>query len=274
MKKIFVYSPEKFNSFSEQKKLRVIISFIETIADRWTNEVERLRLLNNLRICLEYMPGDAVNIGSNIKRIADYLSPDINLDDFLYLTKNIWHNYGILSNKEPTPFISDTKNRNKDKYPHPIPLNIVLDNLRSAFNVGSIIRTSECFGVNKIYFCGYTPTPDNMKVRKTTMATENKIDWVYYQKTLTAINDLKEETTIIALETGDEAQFIHQSIIPKPATLILGNEALGINKKILGHCDLIVKIPVLGWKTSFNVATAYGIGCYEIYKQWSSSANE
>lgn len=262
------YTKDKFSRFLNKKKIKVFISFIEKISSEWNNDELRKSLLNNLHSCLETIESDFPIPLKSIEYIRSNLLTVKSCQDFLYLTKDIWHNYGN-DNYEisSSPVTGDgTVNPVREAA---IPLILVLDNLRSAFNVGSIIRTAECFNLSKIYFCGYTPLPDNLKVKKTAMGTENKVDWEHYKDIGRLIKKLKISHSILALETANNADIIYQVEIPQPSVLILGNEALGIGSNVLSLADHTLKIPVKGWKNSFNVATACGIACYEIHRQWS-----
>ncbi|OPX28578.1 MAG: hypothetical protein B1H06_02980 [Candidatus Cloacimonas sp. 4484_143] len=149
------------------------------------------------------------------------------------------------------------------------PLYLILDNLRSSFNVGSIFRTAECFGVKEILLCGYTATPENPKVIKTAMGTTEFVSWQHFPSTEEAIIFLKEKgVTVFALETTTKAKNIAKIIFPKSSALLLGNEALGISKEILDLADDVVSIPLNGWKNSLNVGVTAAIACYEVSRQW------
>lgn len=267
------YSRKKFSSFNPDKQLKVITSFIEDITASWDNKEQRTALLQNLGECLDSLdrsfPYSLEQVGTISKNIAHSKT----VSDFLYAAKDIWHNHSIKLQQtemcQPTgkPVTND---EHKD-YPF-MALTVILDNLRSAFNVGAIIRTSECFRIKKLIFSGYSPTPENSKVRKTARSTEDKIAWEHCRDPIPLIKSLKSQgNTIIALETAENAALIHQTAIPQPAALILGNEALGVDSRVLEHANLTVQIPVRGWKNSLNVATAYGIACFEIYRQWIAS---
>ena len=144
---------------------------------------------------------------------------------------------------------------------------LILDNLRSAFNVGSIIRTAECINLQSIYFGGYTPLPTHPKVKNTAMGTESKITWSQFAETKNAILEAKKnEFTVIALETVPNVISIYEYNFPEKTALIVGNEALGISKEVLDICDAFVTIPISGWKSSLNVATATAVACFEIYR--------
>ena len=145
-------------------------------------------------------------------------------------------------------------------------IEVVLENIRSAFNVGSIFRTSDSAGINKLHLCGMTSTPENPKVSKTALGAEFSLPWSYYPDSLEIIRDRHEKGFhIIALEGGDDAIQLHDvvPILPdKPILMVLGSEVSGLDPKILSFCHQIVAIPMSGFKDSLNVAVAYGIAVY------------
>ena len=142
-------------------------------------------------------------------------------------------------------------------------VHIVLNQLRSAFNVGSILRTTEAMRLGSLYFEGITPKKDNQKVIKTAMGCHDKVPCF----------DLNSTTSlprpIIGLETAKNACSIYEFKFPETFTLILGNEEYGLSDEWLKLCDQIVTIPMYGFKNSLNVASAYAIAAYEIRKQLS-----
>lgn len=143
---------------------------------------------------------------------------------------------------------------------------IIAHNIRSAYNVGSIFRTAEAVGVKKVILGGYSPTPENSRVRKTALGAEK---WVDYEKSFQvwrAIDNLKKQGfQIIALEQSPQA-IDYRGFNPKfPLGLVLGNEVKGLSQKILNRCDRIIEIPMIGRKESLNVAVAFGIAVYRIF---------
>lgn len=168
---------------------------------------------------------------------------------------------------EPHIHISNKDNQNQPKT-HPLVL--LLHNLRSAFNVGAIIRTAECFGIEELLFTGYTALPSHPKVVNTAMNAQSKIKWQYHENIFAVIEKYKEMGyTIYALETAEPSVSLFEHQFSGKNLLILGNEALGVEPIILPHADHILQIPLFGWKNSLNVATATAIAVYEIIKQAS-----
>ncbi len=149
------------------------------------------------------------------------------------------------------------------------PLTLLLHNLRSAFNVGAIIRSAECFGVEKVIFTGHSPLPDHPKVIQTSMNTHSQICWEKSDSIKDVILKYRNEGyTIYALETAEPSVSLNTHHFQGKILLIAGNEALGIEKEVLGQVDHILQIPLHGWKNSLNVGTATAIACYEIVRQF------
>ena len=147
-------------------------------------------------------------------------------------------------------------------------LAVLLDNIRSAWNVGSILRSSDGFGFNQAYLCGITPTADNEAVTKTSLGAEDSVPWSYHKDAVRLVKGLKVEGwKIYGLEEDARSISISHfpdSQFPNPAVLIVGNEVAGVDPELLDLCDEIFYIPMRGEKKSFNVAIAFGIGAYAL----------
>ncbi|MEA2104898.1 MAG: RNA methyltransferase [Candidatus Cloacimonadota bacterium] len=259
------FSQNKFLTFSEEMQQKKLLDFINEIEKKWDNKELRLNLIREFNQCLGF-----IDSAKYFKKKI-YINTTISLRDFLQIVAPFVNQYG--SDLRDSDFIilkqDGEKNSTNNKT---FPLYLILNNLRSAFNVGSIIRSAECFGIKKIYFCGYTPTPQNDKVKKTAMGTEKYLEWEMYKTAGEIIKKLREENIrIYAAETVQNAISIYQTNFQSPCVLVLGNEALGISKKILELCDEIVQIPMSGWKNSLNVGVTAGICISEIKRQWMKS---
>jgi tRNA G18 (ribose-2'-O)-methylase SpoU len=151
-----------------------------------------------------------------------------------------------------------------------IPLIVVLDNIRSLLNIGSIFRTSDAFLVEAIYLCGITATPPNVEIHKTALGAENSVNWKYFQQTLDAINELKEENyTIAAIEQAENSVMLNDLQLDKTKkyAVILGNEVHGVDQNVINECDFCIEIPQFGTKHSLNVSVTAGIIIWESFKQ-------
>jgi len=150
-------------------------------------------------------------------------------------------------------------------------LEALLDNVRSAWNVGSIFRTADGLGVSKIYLCGITPTPENDAVRKTALGAEETVAWKYSRNALKTATELtRDECRLIVLEQDQRATPLGDSSAnlriarSEKLVLILGNEVTGVDPALLDLCDQVVYIPMYGEKRSLNVEVAFAIAAYNI----------
>lgn len=150
-----------------------------------------------------------------------------------------------------------------------LPLIFVLDNIRSAFNVGSIFRTAECLGAEKVLLCGYTPLPTQGKVEKTAMGTQEYMDWAEGGKLFECLESLKEEGyRLIALETAASAEDLYEDFSDEPTAFILGNERFGLDLEILKLIDEVRIVPLRGRKNSLNVGVTAAVAGFEWMRQW------
>jgi 23S rRNA (guanosine2251-2'-O)-methyltransferase len=163
-----------------------------------------------------------------------------------------------------TPYMSMVVD--KSLIENEIQIEVLLDNIRSAYNVGSIIRTSDGVGISHIHFCGITPTPDNPKVSKTALYSEFHTPWTQYWNSVDAATKLKEQGYfLIALEGGEGAFSIFDKLdypLPDKMVLVIGNEVSGVDPGTIAICNYRVWLPMLGKKQSFNVSVAFGIAAY------------
>lgn len=150
---------------------------------------------------------------------------------------------------------------------------VVLDNIRSVYNVGSVFRTADALGVSKIYLCGCTPTPIDRFGRarkdlaKVALGAEKTVSWEYKKATQDALNGLKSEGfEIIAIEQAKNSVDCRKVKVSSKIALILGNEVDGIGDNILKEADKIVEIPMFGEKESLNVSVSFGIVGFCILK--------
>jgi len=141
---------------------------------------------------------------------------------------------------------------------------LILDNIRSMYNVGAIFRTADAAGIKKLYLCGITATPPRKEIEKTALKTTDYVDWEYYKSTKELVLKLKEKgIRIIALEQTDKSISYHTFSYNKPLAIIIGHETEGIEQEILDICDHSIDIPMRGIANSLNVATAAGIILYK-----------
>ncbi len=145
------------------------------------------------------------------------------------------------------------------------PVHVVLDNLRSAFNVGSIFRTADAGAAAHIHLCGMSAHPPHIKLAKTALGAFDYVPWTYHERTADALDQLGRDGIVrVAIEVTPGAVPLHEFAWPRPVAIVFGNEVTGIDERVLSHCDAVVKIPMHGHKNSMNVATAFGIVLYHV----------
>lgn len=151
------------------------------------------------------------------------------------------------------------------------PVHVVLENIRSAFNVGSIFRTADAGAVERIHLCGYTCHPPNEKLAKTALGATDYVPWTRHVDGPSALASLRAAgVTLAAIEVVDDAIPHTRFEWPQPVAIVFGNEVYGITEETLGACDVTIQIPMRGYKNTINVATAFGIVLYEILRQWNA----
>lgn len=148
-----------------------------------------------------------------------------------------------------------------------LPVTVVLDNIRSGNNVGSVFRTSDALRIEKIILCGITAIPPNKEIHKTAIGAEKSIDWEYCKDTEEAVQKLRSEGyKIVGVEQVDNSILLtdFESTTNNKIALIFGNEVKGVQQKIIDLCDENIEIPQYGTKHSFNISVSAGIVLWDI----------
>ena len=162
-----------------------------------------------------------------------------------------------LSRKSVSEFKQATKNN----------IVVVLDNIRSMHNVGSVFRTADAFLMEAICLCGYTPQPPHRDIHKTALGATETVDWLYYEKTIDAIQDLKSRGyAIYAVEQVENSISLEKFDVSgtEKVAVIFGNEVEGVDAELLPFCDAFIEIPQLGTKHSLNISVAAGIVLWKL----------
>lgn len=141
------------------------------------------------------------------------------------------------------------------------PIIVVLDNIRSMHNVGSVFRTADAFLAEGILLCGYTPQPPHRDIHKTALGATETVDWIYFPSTIGAVQDLKKRGyNIYAIEQAEGSISLENFSLPQSKmAVVFGNEVEGVDANILPFCDGCIEIPQLGMKHSLNISVAAGI---------------
>ncbi|MBM3937228.1 MAG: RNA methyltransferase [Sphingomonadales bacterium] len=145
------------------------------------------------------------------------------------------------------------------------PFAVVLDNVRSMNNVGSVMRTCDAFLCDSLYLCGITATPPHRDITKTAIGAENSVNWIYSQSTMDAVRALKEQGFLVyAVEqTSDSVLLQNMQFNQTPVAFVFGNEIDGVDEAVIKACDGVIEIPQLGTKHSFNISVSCGMLLWE-----------
>ncbi|MFV8354276.1 RNA methyltransferase [Flavobacterium sp. XS2P14] len=153
------------------------------------------------------------------------------------------------------------------------PLILVLDDIRSLHNIGSVFRTADAFLIEKIYLCGITATPPNKEIHKTALGATETVVWEHYENVITVIEKLKaDDVMTLAIEQVESAVFLQNFEIQKEKkyALVFGNEVHGVSQEAVALCDGCIEIPQLGTKHSLNIAVSAGIVVWDLFKQFNN----
>ena len=159
---------------------------------------------------------------------------------------------------------SVTEFKSQDK----LPVTVVLDNIRSMHNIGSIFRTSDGFAVEQIYLCGITAQPPHREIEKTALGATQSVNWTYFETPLQAVEKLRADGyQIIAIEQAEDSTMLNEftPLNNNKYALILGNEVNGVSDEIMQQIDTCIEIPQFGTKHSFNVVVSAGIVLWDFY---------
>jgi len=151
-----------------------------------------------------------------------------------------------------------------------IPVTVILDNIRSMYNIGSVFRTADAFRIEKIYLCGITASPPHKEIRKTALGATESVDWEYVKEIGDLILKLKSENfKVLAIEQTEGSQNLSEfNLIPdEKYAIVFGNEVDGVQQEVINQSDFCLEIPQAGTKHSLNVSVCAGIVLWETYKK-------
>lgn len=164
----------------------------------------------------------------------------------------------------------ERKNIDEFKSAQKTPIILILDDIRSLHNIGSVFRTSDAFLIEKIYLCGITATPPNKEIHKTALGATDTVAWEYAENVIDVIEKLKtQETSIWAVEQVEHSVMLNDFEIEKNKkyALIFGNEVKGVSQEAIEKCDGVIEIPQLGTKHSLNISVSAGIVVWDLFQK-------
>lgn len=236
---------------------RTALALLDEIEEHWYDLPLRAQLLAACREWIsaqEHLP--------RLRALARILKPDITLRQLWSVRVPVERSVARLKITD-VEILSDDLPTHAAPLAPPIPLTLIVDSLRSAFNVGGILRTAECFGANEVILCGYTPLPDQAQVARAALGSDKLIAWHYLPDVREAIATQQTQgTPCIALETVASAPTVAEFRWPTPCALVIGNERFGLAVDIIKLCAHTVRIALAGRKNSLNVVAALAVALY------------
>ena len=152
-----------------------------------------------------------------------------------------------------------------------IPLIVILDNIRSLNNIGSVFRSSDAFLIEKIYLCGITAQPPHKEIHKTALGATESVEWEYVEGTLDLIKKLqKEEVLVASIEQAENSTMLHDFTIQpnKKYAIVMGNEVKGVQQEVVTASDYCIEIPQFGTKHSLNISVSCGVVLWDLFKKF------
>lgn len=150
------------------------------------------------------------------------------------------------------------------------PIIVVLDNVRSLNNIGSVFRTCDAFLIKKIYLCGITATPPHKDIHKTALGSTKAVDWGYVENIMDLVERLKSENIkVVSIEQAENATMLND-FTPQPQTtyaLVFGNEVKGVSQKVVSASDVVLEIPQFGTKHSLNISVSVGVVVWDLFSK-------
>ena len=261
----FNIPPKAFLSFSKKQVVDTLWRIARQIEQSWADEKERAQAIKSLKLYLDTLDGhiqkDVQEMTKKIKTLTPFTELE-NLQQTLMLLER--ENKMDLRDDQ---FLISTQDSDEVKRQSSYEVHLILDNLRSSFNVGSLIRTSEALGVTKIHICGYTATPENSKTAKSALGADSWVNWQYWENTHKCIEMLKTQgLQIYAFETAEQSQSLNEVEIQYPCAVLLGNERYGVSEGTLSLVHHLVQIPLRGRKNSLNVGVCGAIALHHFLK--------
>lgn len=251
---------------SEQKIWQEALDRLRGLDAVWADANERLR---TLAACREWIAAQTAL--PHLAKLARLLEPALTRRQFWSVLVPVEREVARI--KVTDVDILDADLADDAPVARPMPLTVVVDSIRSAFNVGGIFRTAECFGVSGLVLCGYTPLPEQPQVAKAALGSERLVAWRYAEDVRAALRELRAAgTPCFALETVAGAPDPASFVWPFPCALVLGNERFGLDPDVVAACDGAVRIPLFGRKNSLNVVTAFAVAAHEVRKRFEARA--
>lgn len=236
--------------------------------EKYFETPQKERLFRDFLSKLKQLRLENPDLKRRLSELPRHLKPDLTLRELQNLLLP-WERL-IEQTPEDGDFLISSQDKGNSKSRPTIPLEIALDHWRSAFNIGSVFRTGDALGIQKIHLLGYTTTPNEKFLHKTALGTENTLPWEHHEHTLDAIGKWKKDGYhVVAFETSSIAKNLENEFPHQKTIFIFGNERFGLSSQTLSLCDETRQLPMSGMKNSLNAAVMMALATYEWKKQWS-----
>jgi len=263
MKPLFHYHEKKFRALSFPRQLKAFTRLIRELERQACQTDPDPELLAMIGKAADWMQTDNPLL-VNLKDLASWGCDrrELAMQAAAWLLER---EADLRDNAIPVRHLDEFRPANPHSLARAQSMVVILSELRSAFNVGSIFRSAECLGIRELWLCGITARPGTTALEKTATGTTDKVDWRGFNTTLEAVETAREQgRTIYALETAWQAVSVFEADFSFPCALVLGNEALGISAEVLLASDAVLALPVQGWKNSLNVGVAFAVCAYQM----------
>lgn len=260
--------PPNLERFHPDVRLRHVLQFFRTLELRWDDDTRRAGMLRDLRELAGRARREGLEGLQDVADLVEALGPEPDRDRFVVLLAPLERR--VLRDLTDTDLLV----RSEDRIPAStaaarMPVRVVLDNLRSAFNVGSVFRTADCVGVEEVVLTGYTPTPAHDGLARAAMGATEWVPWSRAGSAFEAFDRARADgLLVIGVETVEGATDLWSAPPPRPSAFVFGNERYGLEPGKLAACDEVLSIPVFGVKNSLNVAVATALVLYEVRRRF------
>ncbi len=262
---------QEFLRLNEAMAVRALLDQVLEVERRWEDAAERQRALQELFQKLELASTHRSPLLQRLALLRQRVPEDPSYHQFMSVFVPIEREHGRMVTDADILIDQVDHVHAPARY---MPAVLILDNIRSAFNVGSLLRMADCIGFEKVYLCGYTARPDQDKVAKAALGAQSKVAWEWQAHTLACVQALKQTgTPVFALETAQGATALEaMQFPPQRLGILCGNERYGIEASVLRECQGYIEIPCWGYKNSLNVSVSVGMLAFELRRQWLQSA--
>jgi tRNA (guanosine-2'-O-)-methyltransferase len=254
----------------EQALWRQLLSQLEALERDWADTTRRQQALEGARSFAAGLESAGIALPPGLRDLSRRLAGSLGVHELASLVVPLERALDRRVQDEDFLPVTDRSEPRAET----MPVCVVADSLRSAFNVGGVFRTGECFGIEEILLTGYSAGPDDARVARAAMGTDRRVAWSRHRSAAEAVQALRERGCFtIALETGEEHPTLAAQELRFPCAILLGNERFGLSPSIVAEADARARIPTCGAKASLNVVAALAIALHELRRHFDATSD-